>query len=106
VRLPAAALAALDALAAAAAAAPAPAAAPANSAADAAAGPPTDAATAARDEAALLVALAAHLDAFIGELFGIVEPLQALRAVTCGPHPPGTWPGSAAGLALTHWADV
>ena len=34
----------------------------------------------AKDEAALLVALSPHLDAFIGELFDIVEPLAALRA--------------------------
>ena len=41
---------------------------------------PPDARADARDEADLLVAMAAHLDAFIGELFGIVEPLLALRA--------------------------
>ncbi|MBP7659154.1 MAG: FAD-dependent oxidoreductase [Burkholderiaceae bacterium] len=34
----------------------------------------------AKDEAALLVALSPHLDAFVGELFDIVEPLAALRA--------------------------
>ncbi len=34
----------------------------------------------AKEEAALLVALAPHLDSFIGELFDVVEPLAALRA--------------------------